>query len=103
MFLSNLKYLSCTYVHETKQENEKEGQQVLTQLFFFISFPSISSSLLFCLFFEGIEKSCASFIISLFLGISGVFTFGRPDDRSIGVRVLDVPGIMVGPKFFGDE
>jgi len=73
------------------------------QLFFFISFPNISSSLLFCLFFEGIEKSCTSFITSLPLVTSVEFIFGRPDDRSIGVRVLDVPGITAGPKFLGDE
>jgi len=34
---------------------------------------------------------------------SDEFIFGRPDDRSIGVRVLDVPGITAGPKFLGDE
>lgn len=32
-----------------------------------------------------------------------MFIFGRPDDRSIGVSVLDVPGIRVGPKFLGEE
>lgn len=90
----------------TQQHRKKYQLQdhlILTQLFFFISFPNISSSLLFCLFFEGIEKSCTSFITSLLLVTSDEFIFGRPDDRSIGVRVLDVPGITAGPKFLGDE
>jgi len=98
--------------------NNESNQIKHTQLFFFLSFDNMSSSLppLPCNIDDGfdvlavildflgpIEKSCTSLKSIGFFNISAIFTFGRLDDRSIGVNVLAVPGIGVGLLYVGSD